>query len=132
VVFRESDLEVIDQPHVFDNDTCMGFPVGGANFEGRFGLSLVVGGNSSGTLPFLACSSDTTCAVRSYVSVADENTDFRFKFHTLTADGAHNPENVLFGEGYVPSPASQEITKLLPLMSKLFVMLFGKRSRGKP
>jgi hypothetical protein len=91
-----------------------GFPSSGTNFEGRFGLSLVVGGNSSGTLPFLACSSDTTCAARGYVSVADEDTGFRFKFHTLTANGAHNPENVLFGEGYVTSSDSREITKLLP------------------
>jgi hypothetical protein len=97
VVFQESDLEKIAEPHVFDLLTCMGFPVVGANSEGRFGLSLVRGGNSLGTLLGPACLSDATCAARGYVSVADESTNFRFTNFVLTADGTHNP-TVAFGD----------------------------------
>lgn len=81
-VFRESDLAVIAQPHIFNNGSCFGYPAVGVNDRGDFGLSIAYGGKAGGG----------GSAAQSYVAVDDEYTPGVGYFQTiyLTASGTHN------------------------------------------
>ena len=46
-VFRESDLTLIAQPHIFNQSFCWGYPVVASNSQGDLGVTIGAGGNKT-------------------------------------------------------------------------------------
>ncbi|MCC7104717.1 MAG: hypothetical protein IT307_06205 [Chloroflexi bacterium] len=97
-VLRESDFRVLDQPHLFSDDLCLGLPAVSANTRGDLGLALAGGGRAGGGgLP-----------VQGFVGMADDYTGGFGVFPTiyLATPGTHNPPDGRFGDTYSIRPAS--------------------------
>jgi hypothetical protein len=82
-MFRESDLVLVAQPHIFDSTMCTGYPAVAANARGDLGISLAKGGRAGGGGP----------AVMGFIGLDDEFTPGIGNFSPLTrvAFGTHNP-----------------------------------------
>jgi hypothetical protein len=97
--FRESDLALVAQPHVFSQTTCTGFPAVSANSQGDFALSQGAGGRAGGLAGATPCSTEATCAGRGYISIDDQDTaGIFFAVRSLTASGTHNRSDGRFGD----------------------------------
>lgn len=94
--FRESDLQLQNQPHIFNNGFCFGYPAVAANKRGGLGLSIGAGGQAGGG----------GSAVRGFIGVDDDFTPGYGFFQTvfLTAFGTHNPANQRFGDYFTVFP----------------------------
>lgn len=95
--FRENDLTLIAQPHIFNNSFCYGFPAVSANSRGDLGLSIAFGGKLGGG----------GTAARGAVGLDDDYTaGISFGTLTLTADGTHNRSDSRFGDYFTVRPHS--------------------------
>lgn len=89
--FRESDLVLIASPHIFNQDTCIAFPVVGGNSQGDLGVSFAAGGKFGGG----------GSAAQGFVIVEDETSagvTFNGLSATLTASGTHNRSDARYGD----------------------------------
>lgn len=95
-VFRESNLVLTGQPHIFNNGFCFGFPAVSANERGNFGITIAAGGKSGGG----------GNAVRGFVGIDDDYTTGIGVFGTvfLTASGTHNPDDNRYGDYFTIHP----------------------------
>jgi hypothetical protein len=95
-VFNLSGLGLIAQPHIFNQNTCFGFPVVTANKRGDIGLSIAFGGKKGGG----------GTAARGYVGIDDEFTSGIGFFGTvfLTASGTHNRSDSRYGDYFTIHP----------------------------
>lgn len=89
-LFRESDLTVIGQPHIWSSGICVGYPALSVNDRGDYGLSIAAGGQSGGG----------GSAAQGYVSIDDDFTSGAGRFDTIyiTASGTHNRTDGRFGD----------------------------------
>ncbi len=89
-VFRESDMSLIAQPHIWSSSLCFGYPAVSVNDRGDFGLSIAAGGKAGGG----------GSAAQGYVGIDDEYTSGVGYFGTvyLTASGTHNRSDGRFGD----------------------------------
>jgi hypothetical protein len=89
-VFRTSDLALIAQPRVFNNNFCFGFPALGGNARGQYALSVAFGGDkvdNSGT------------SAQGAVAVDDASSaGYSFPKFETTATGTHNSTDGRFGD----------------------------------
>jgi hypothetical protein len=95
-VFSRESRTLLAQPHVFNNEFCIGIPAVSASKEGDFGITLAFGGKAGGGgLP-----------VRGAVGIDDEFTSGLGFFDTIftVASGTHNPPNGRFGDYFVIHP----------------------------
>ncbi|MGH8532241.1 MAG: hypothetical protein ACREV1_05775 [Gammaproteobacteria bacterium] len=93
--FSLSGLGLINQPHIFSNSFCWGFPVVTSNKRGDLGISVAFGGRAGGG----------GAAVQGAVGVDDEFTTGLGFFGTAlatTASGTHNPTR--FGDYFTIHP----------------------------
>lgn len=91
-VFSLAGLNLVAQPHIFNQGFCFGYPVVTSNSRGDIGLSIALGGRAGG-------GGGAGTAVRGAVGIDDEFTTGIGFFGTVftTAAGTHNPP---------PGPAS--------------------------
>ena len=89
-LFRESDLAVIGQPHIWSSGYCVGYPALSVNDRGDYGLSIAAGGQSGGG----------GSAAQGYVSIDDDFTSGAGRFDAIyrTASGTHNRSDSRFGD----------------------------------
>ena len=94
--FEESTLVLRNEPHIFNNAVCFGYPAVSANKRGGLGLSIGAGGRAGGGGP----------AVQGFVGVDDDFTPGYGFFQTvfLTAFGTHNPANQRYGDYFTVHP----------------------------
>ncbi len=91
--FRESDLALIGQPHIFRPDMCLGYPVVSANERGAVGLSIAGGGGPSGR------------PAEGYVSIDDDLTPgMTFAPLVMTAFGTINRADGRYGDYFTAHP----------------------------
>jgi hypothetical protein len=93
VLFRENDMAVIGQPHIWNPTRCFGYPALASNTRGDFGLSIAMGGNAGG-------GGGGPAAARGYVGIDDDFTTGVGVWGTVyqTATGNYNPSNSRFGD----------------------------------
>lgn len=89
-VFDLARLNLLAQPHIFNQSRCFGFPAVTANKRGDIGLSIAAGGKKGGG----------GTAARGFVGLDDEFTSGIGFFGTvrLTASGTHNRSDSRFGD----------------------------------
>ena len=93
--FRESDLTRLEEPHIFNQSFCFGYPVVGGNVFGDLGISIAAGGRSGG-------GGDPG---EGYVGVDDTPADpIFFGTVSLTADGTHNRADSRYGDYFTVRP----------------------------
>ena len=95
--FRQNDLALIAEPHIFNNAFCFGFPAVSANERGDLGLTIAAGGRLGGG----------GNAARGFVGLDDDYTaGFSFGTLVLTAAGTHNRSDGRFGDYFNIHPHS--------------------------
>jgi hypothetical protein len=94
-VFRETDLVLVDQPHIFNNTFCFGFPAVTTNERGDVGLTIASGGRAGGG----------GTAARGFVGIDDDFTPGNtFGTVFLTASGDRNRSDGRFGDYFNTLP----------------------------
>lgn len=95
-VFQESNLKLIAQPHIFNDESCIGYPAVSVNERGDFGISIAAGGMSGGDGE----------AAQGYVGIDDEYTKGIGNFDDLyiTAIGTHNRPDGRYGDYFTCHP----------------------------
>lgn len=89
-VFSKPGLTLVNQPHIFNNTFCFGYPVVATNERGDIGISIAAGGKSGGG----------GAAARGFVGIDDEYTAGIGVFGsvTLTASGDRNRSDGRYGD----------------------------------
>lgn len=89
-LFRESDLALLGQPHIYNNTFCFGFPSVAVNDRGDYGLTIAGGGKLGGG----------GSAAQGYIAIDDSFTPGVGYFQTVytTASGTHNRSDSRFGD----------------------------------
>jgi hypothetical protein len=94
-VFRELDLALVAQPHVWNNMFCFGYPAVTANERGDTGLTIAAGGQAGGG----------GTAAQGYVGIDDDFTPGNtFGTVFLTATGDRNRSDGRFGDYFNTLP----------------------------
>jgi hypothetical protein len=87
--FRASDSVLLEEPHIFNQDHCFGYPVVSGNLFGDLGISIAAGGAAGGG----------GSAAQGFVGVDDTPADaIHFGTVILTAAGTHNRTDGRFGD----------------------------------
>jgi hypothetical protein len=89
-LFKEDDLSLIGQPHIWNPNYCFGYPAVSVNDRGDFGLTIAAGGRAGGG----------GTAAQGYVAIDDEFTPGAGYFQSIykTATGTHNRTDGRFGD----------------------------------
>lgn len=93
--FRESDLALVGEPHIFNNDFCFGYPAVTANDRGAIGLSIAAGGRRGGF----------GRPAEGYVGIDDDFTPgMSFVTVYTTASGFNNRVDGRYGDYFTANP----------------------------
>jgi hypothetical protein len=93
--FRLSDLALMEEPLIFNQSFCFGYPVVGGNGFGDLGISIAAGGRAGGG----------GTAAQGYVGVDDTPADpIHFGTVILTAQGTHNRSDGRYGDYFTVRP----------------------------